>query len=115
MKKFQFKVDGPLWGYRQGRKEAFHPQRVAFKQRVRYLANVAGIPDMLAPRPSYARVIVEIYWNKLARIDGKNILGIIEDSLWKQDRLIRFGAYETYEKQGEEYAQVFIKIQEASK
>lgn len=110
-----FKVDGPLWGYRQGRAEAFRPERRAFKNRVRLIANLQGIPDVLPPRPVHARIIVEIYWKNRARIDGKNILGILEDSLWSQDRLIRFGSYETYENSGEEYVQVFVKIIQGDK
>jgi len=112
---FRFKIEGRLWGYKQGRKEAHRPEREAFKNRVRLLGNLAGVPAEIPERPGYARIIVEVYWAKLARIDGKNVLGLIEDSLWVKDRMVRFGTWEWYENQGEEFAQVFVKIYQGDK
>ena len=87
-----FTVDGPLWGYRQGRKEAHRPARVDFKNRVRLLANIEGVPggEDLAENTF---LDVRIHWKRTARIDGKNILGLIEDALWTQDRNVAGGLW----------------------
>jgi hypothetical protein len=85
MKIWTLTIPGPLWGYRQGRREAHRPERVAFKNRVRLLANLKGIPGRAEEKDNIF-LDVRIYWRRKARIDGKNIYSLIEDALWKRTR-----------------------------
>ena len=106
---WQFVVEAPLWGYKQGRREAYKPERVAYKTRVRLAANREGIPDDLG-RDDEAWVAVTVNWKRRGRIDGKNILALIEDSIFHRDRRILHGRYDVIENTGKESVLVVVKI-----
>lgn len=108
MKIWTFTIPGPLWGYRQGRKEAFRPERVAFKNRVRQLANTKGIPGR-AEEEDNLFLDVRIHWRRKARIDGPNVYKLIEDALWKQDRGVAGGLWLRYLKKPVEEAVITVK------
>lgn len=94
-------VPGRLWGYKQGRREAFRPERVAFKSLVRLHANLAGVPSELND-DERAHVSCSIYWVKRSRIDWTNIVKIVEDSIFRQDRRCYPGENFVYEYAGQE-------------
>lgn len=105
---YEFTIPGKLWGYRQGRKEAFRPERVAFKETVRLLASIAGVPDEQPERPGYVNLDVHLFWKKRARIDAVNVLKLIEDALWSRDRRTNVSVW-FEEDAGEESADVKIE------
>ncbi len=114
MQKWKFTIPGRLWGYKQGRKEAHRPERVQFKENVRLLANVAGVPDVTKPEDE---IFLEVYirWRLKARIDGVNVYKLIEDSLWKQDRGVGGGLWLRYlnQKKAEEAVVIVTGQREA--
>lgn len=95
MKTWTLTIPGPLWGYRQGRREAHRPERVAFKRQVRLLANAVGVPDE-AKQSDELFLDVRIHWRRKARIDGPNVMKLVEDALWKQDREVSGGLWIRY-------------------
>ena len=107
MQKWHFTIPGKLWGYKQGRREAHRPERVAFKETVRLLANVAGVPDVTKAEDE---IFLEVYirWRLKARIDGVNIYKLVEDSLWKKDRGVGGGMWLRYLNQKKEEEAVVI-------
>ena len=107
-----FEVSPRLWGYAQGRKEAFRPERVAFKELVRNLANLEGIPQEVTEEMDL-KIYVVVLWKKTARIDGKNVYALIEDALWTKDRGVAAGEWRRSIHQGEEKAIVTVKWEEA--
>ena len=58
---------------------------VAFKGKVRLLADVAGVPEEI-PENHKATVSIGVAWKKKARIDLSNVLKAVEDGLWRRDR-----------------------------
>lgn len=86
---YTFSVDEPLVGF------TVHAQPwtdkakryVAFKNRVRLFANVAGVPGEI-PENHRAIVTISVAWKKKARIDLSNILKAVEDGLFVKDRAI---------------------------
>ncbi len=92
MNVWTFTVDGTLWGYRQGRKAAFLPDRVSFKKMVRLLANIEGVPGRALEEDNLF-LDVRIHWKRKARIDGPNVYKLIEDALWTQDRGVAGGLW----------------------
>lgn len=107
MKFWRFTVPGKLWGYRQGRKEAFRPDRVAFKDLVRMLATDKGIPCGADKRDNLF-LEVRVCWKREARIDGPNVYKLIEDALWRQDRGVAGGLWIRHLKQPREEAVVQV-------
>jgi len=108
MKIWTFTVPGPLWGYRQGRREAFRPARVVFKRDVRLNANIQGVPGS-AMVGDEVFLDVRIYWKRKARIDGVNIYKLLEDGLWTQDRGVAGGIWIRYLNQEREEVVVTVK------
>jgi len=108
MKLWTFVVPGKIWGYRQGRREAFRPDRVAFKRDVRLGANIAGVPGE-AEVGSEMFLDVRIHWKRKARIDGKNVCGLIEDALWTQDRGVAGNLWIRYINQPREEVVITVK------
>lgn len=107
----RFTIPGPLLGYRASIRRAFDPKYRAFKDRVRLLANAAGIPRDL-DRDAVARVDVRIYWKRRARIDRKNVLGAIEDGLFTKDRRVLRGICDAFENNAAgEYALVAFNLE----
>lgn len=115
-----FQVDGRLWGYKQvtrnmiGVTRARNPktkelralkraidQRVAFKRKVLAAAMEEGWkgdfdgkgfrPCAVALKTHPVRLSVKVYWPKGPRIDWKNCYGLIEDSLFGEDRFVKPG------------------------
>lgn len=84
---------------------------VAFKQRVRVLANVAGVPSDI-PAECSATLHVAIAWRKRARIDSSNILKALEDGLFKQDRGVEKIVCDRFEHTGKEEVSVIISFGE---
>lgn len=107
MNVWSFTVPGTLWGYRQGRKEAHRPERVAFKNLVRLYANIEGIPGR-ALEEDRPFLYVRIHWKRKPRIDGKNVAGLIEDALWTQDRGVAGGLW--YKKTFQPREEVIVTI-----
>lgn len=105
---YRFEIDSPLLGYRAS-VEGHTPAYAAFKDKVRFLANVARVPLSIEEGVD-VRILVMIYWKKAARIDGKNVYAAIEDGLFKQDRKVAAGLWSRLEEQGREYATVHIEV-----
>lgn len=80
---------------------------VAFKEKVRLLANCAGVPDELTPNQR-AEIIVSIHWKKRARCDSPNLYKSVEDSIFKKDRRVLMGSFMALENTGEE--KCFVKV-----
>lgn len=109
LQQFNFRVEGPLYGYRASAARAFDPKYANFKRLVRLLANVEGVPSELGPQDD-AELFLHVYWTKKARIDTSNILKALEDGLFKQDRRVS-GIHATrHEHSGRECAEVFLTI-----
>jgi hypothetical protein len=83
---------------------------VAFKRRVRLLANLGGLPDEI-PKGSAAVVSIAIAWKKKARIDTSNILKAIEDGLFKRDRGIKEVHATRIEQTGIERVSITVQIE----
>ena len=109
LRTYSFKIDGPIWGYRQGRKEAFRPERVEYKRRGRLIANTQGVPDDLG-REDLVRLSCWIFWKKRQRIDWKNVVGLVEDSLFKDDRRVFPGRHDITEHAGIECVSVILEV-----
>lgn len=108
---FRFTIDSPLYGYRASVAAAHAPEYSAFKAKVRWLANSARVPHAIFPGDD-VRVRVVIFWNKAARIDGKNVYAAIEDGLFKQDRGMASGSWVRFENIGREEARVLVEVTE---
>lgn len=105
--RFEFKILGPLQGYRQTTKKSiYHPKERArsraygqFKENVRLLAMEAGVYGSYlgkARREDPPYLSVAVFWEKEPRIDWKNVYGAVEDALWYErqgDRYVIPGAY----------------------
>jgi hypothetical protein len=107
-KTFELIIPGPLKGY-LGNRQKFWDKRnqeySKWKKMVRLLGNERGFPEDI-PNDKCAKIFVEIFWKKRARIDGKNVLGAIEDALFKRDRRILMGTYHAIEHMEKEVAYV---------
>ena len=104
-----FVVEGPLLGYRASVRRAFDPAYKAFKERVRLLANLAGVPSELES-DAKAKIIVIIHWKRKPRIDGENVMKALVDAIWTQDRRVFDGRYVVHENTGEtEWAKVEVR------
>lgn len=82
-----FNIDEPLVGFTVHAKPWTDRAKryVAFKGKVRLLADIAGVPEEI-PENHRAIVSIAVAWKKKARIDLSNILKAIEDGLWQRDR-----------------------------
>ena len=80
---------------------------VAWKQRVRLLANSAGVPGDI-PADTAATVCIAIAWKRRARIDTSNIIKSLEDSLFRQDRGIEKIVCDRFEFSGKEELSVIV-------
>lgn len=102
-----FEIPGPVCGYvhggrlRMDRAKAKRYRRYdEWRDKVRLLANCAGIPDEIGGDDVWS-VSLGIYWERRARIDGDGILKGVLDALWTRDRRVLFGRYSTTEYAGE--------------
>ncbi len=102
-------VEAPILGYRASLRRTHDPRYKAFKHRVRSLADAEGIPDDLGHNDE-ARMDIVICWKKRARIDGKNVLGAIEDSIFRRDRRVLRGSYHAMENVNVESVRVILEI-----
>jgi hypothetical protein len=110
LSRHSFRIDGPLLGYRASARAAFDPRYRGFKNMVRVLADVAGVPYNLE-KGDKAEVFVKVYWIKKARIDTSNVLKSLEDGLFKQDRGIVAVHCIREEHTGKEYADVEVVVE----
>lgn len=108
--RYEFRVPGPLRGFSKDFTVCYSSQYRAFKSEVRYLANSAGVPDEILDTDT-VDVYVRIFWKKKARIDNSNVLKIVEDGLFKQDRGISGTHATRTEYHGEEYADVCVTVE----
>lgn len=119
----EFRVDAPLLGYRASAARVFErgpwskvPKYKAFKERVYLLALQAGFPGGHEVDPEHPpRLSVSIYWKGKPRVDWKNVVGALEDSLWRQDRYVVPGEFSVCYGCGEEYAIVRICFDEGDR
>lgn len=84
---------------------------VAFKARVRLLANVAGVPSEIPPEKAVV-LCIAVSWKMRARIDGSNLIKAIEDGLFKKDRGVEKVVIDRFEHQGAEEASVIVSFKE---
>lgn len=115
-KSWTFRIDGPLAGFRTITRRMIHSkdpkiQRqvariVNFKNLVRFQANLVGAPDVV-DRELGLRVI--IHWKDEEKIDGVNVLKLVEDGLWKKDRAMAAGTWRRLLNQREECAIVTVE------
>jgi hypothetical protein len=96
---YRFIVDGPLKGYKASARAVFKkdpmaklPQLAAFKERVLWTAIAAGWRSREVTAAAAVRLSVHVNWHGDPRIDWKNVYGLIEDALFKQDRFVVPGA-----------------------
>ena len=69
----------------------------SFKLAVRALANTAGVPELCT---TDTELEVAIFWRKLAKIDGSNVMKAVEDALFTQDRHLARGLWTRHLNQG---------------
>jgi len=108
-----FNVDEPLVGF------TVHAQPwtdrakryVAFKGKVRLLADIARVPEEI-PENHRAVVSIAVMWKAKARIDLSNILKAVEDGLWKRDRGIGEVHATKFQYTGVERVSVTVGIEE---
>lgn len=109
---YEFVVEGPLTGFiatyaRSWSKLA--KRYVEQKRRVRILANVAGIPDVLG-HDDNAKISLELFWKKRARVDSVNVYKWLEDSIFSKDRRVLQGQFTAFEFFQTEMAKVRLEI-----
>lgn len=113
MKTYSFEIPEPLMGFLATYKASWTDQAkryVAFKNKVRLLANVAGIPDEL-DSSSTAEISLSIHWKKKARVDSVNVYKAIEDGIFKRDRRVLHGSFRARENLKEEKAFVLLTVE----
>lgn len=116
MKVVEFRVDGPLLGYRASAARVFErapgsrvPKYRAYKDKVYLLALEAGFPGGHEVDPENPpQLSVDIFWAKKPRIDWKNVVGALEDACWRQDRYVQPGSFHISYGCGTECAKVKI-------
>ena len=111
-----FTIDGPLVGavrttQRQKWVDPRYKKYQAFKERVRLIANAAGVPDEI-PKDGSASVFIRIHWEKRARADCDNVGKSFLDALWKNDRRVLKLTIEAIEHEGREEATVVVGLVE---
>lgn len=112
MTEYSFEVPGPLMGFLATYKAPWTKESkryVSFKEKVRLLANCAGVPDELKPT-DVAEIIVSVHWNKKARIDCVNVFKSVEDGMFRKDRRVLVGSFMALENLGEEVCFVRVLI-----
>lgn len=103
-----FAVDGPLVGHKCSKSKCFSKPVVAFKNLVRWTANLAGVPQELDPNGCYS-LRTEISWVKKAKTDSDNIHKLLKDGLWGKDRRVLAGGYSATEYAGVERVTVTVE------
>jgi hypothetical protein len=112
VKPVTFEIPAPLYGYRASLRRALEPAYIAFKDKVRLLANAARVPPAI-PKGGRAELFVQIFWKREARIDGKNVYAAVEDGLFTQDRKVMDGRFRYQEHAAsEEYVLVTVRVEE---
>lgn len=112
MRKFSFEIPGPLKGFLATYKAPWTKEAksyVSFKEKVRLMANCAGVPDELLPLEC-AEINLSVHWTKKARIDCVNVYKAAEDGMFKKDRRVLRGSFCAMENTGEEKAFVVLTI-----
>ena len=82
---------------------------VAYKSRVRLIANSAGVPGDI-PEGNAAIVHMAVAWKKRARIDLDNLIKSTLDSLFKQDRGVEKIVCDRFEHSGKEEISVIVSF-----
>lgn len=113
MGSWSFDVQGPLVSaVRTTQRGKFcspaYKRYASFKQVVRAIADIAGVPQDLDPDGIYS-VTVEVWWKKRQRQDCDNLIKSFLDSLWRQDRRVLETHYQAHESAGREWALVKIE------
>lgn len=116
MKEYQFTVDGPLVGFVVHAAPWTQKAKryVQFKNTVRVLAHIAGVPEEI-PKNHRATISIAVAWKKKARIDLSNILKAVEDGLFVRDRGIGEIHATKLQHTGVERASVFIQLEDEGK
>lgn len=112
MKQFAFEIPGPLKGFLATYKAPWTKEAkayVVFKEKVRLLANCAGIPNEL-DSTSCAEINLSIHWAKRPRVDSVNVYKAVEDGIFKKDRRVLIGSFMALENTGEEKAFVVLTV-----
>lgn len=112
VREYAFEIQGPLRGFLATYKAPWTKEAksyVSFKEKVRLMANCAGIPDELLPLQC-AEINLSVHWNKKARIDCVNVYKAAEDGLFRKDRRVLKGSFIALENTGEEKAFVRLTI-----
>lgn len=109
-----FTVQAPIMGAVRttGRQKFVDPRYKKYheyKQRVRLLANVAGVPGEIGPEQC-VKVMIIVYWKKKARSDLDNVFKSVADALWKQDRRVNSIEAHSVEDEGVEQARVYVEV-----
>lgn len=115
-KVIEFVVDAPLLGYRASAARVFErssgsrvPKYRVYKDKVYLLALESGFPAGHEVDPGNPpELSVDIFWARTPRVDWKNVVGAIEDALWRQDRYVKPGRFCVSHGCGREYAEVRI-------
>lgn len=112
MKTYSFEIPGPLMGFLATYKAPWTKEAkryVSFKEKVRLMANCAGVPDELLPTQC-AEIQLSVHWIKRARVDSVNVYKAAEDGIFKKDRRVLRGSFVAMENVGEEKAFVVLTI-----
>jgi Holliday junction resolvase RusA-like endonuclease len=59
----------------------------AYKERIRLMANLEGVPNELN-KGAYYRLELQVFWAGAARADLDNVIKGVLDALFKQDRRV---------------------------
>lgn len=112
MNVFKFSVPEPLCGFivRAQPWSKIAKRYVAYKDGVRLMANVVGIPDAI-PEGQQAIITLTIYWRKRARIDCSNILKALEDAIFIKDRGISEAHVVRIQHTGNERMEVTVRFE----
>jgi len=105
-----FTVKGRIYGNRQGRAASFDKGRMDYKKQIRYLANLEGIPNLIK-EGERARVDVLISWRNTQRVDWLNVVKLVEDSLFENDRKCWPGQNKVIEGAKREYIIVGVRVE----
>jgi Holliday junction resolvase RusA-like endonuclease len=94
------------------KKDPNHPvaRYLRYKERVRCVANLAGVPDTL-PKGTRITVSIATDWKQSQRADGDNVIKGVLDALWKNDRRVTDLHYTAEEHTGNERAGVMVRFE----
>jgi hypothetical protein len=105
---WKFEVEGPLVGHKCSKSKCWSPPYRAFKTLVRFMGNLAGVPQELDPKGTYS-LRTEVFWVKKAHTDTVNIQKSVEDGLWAKDRRVLNGGFSATEHSGVERVVVTVE------